>query len=60
MDWILELTKDRKLAQSFNWYPVRKYVVKDGEETEFLDDVDCGDGWWQVQVRLLDVWITFY
>jgi hypothetical protein len=55
MDWILELTKDRKLAQSFKWYPVCKYIIKDGKETRFLDDIDCGEAWWQVQVYLFDV-----
>jgi hypothetical protein len=60
MDWILELTKDRKLTQLFNWYPVRKYIVKDGKETQFLDDVDCREDWWQVQVYIFDVLIIPY
>jgi hypothetical protein len=51
MEWILELVKDRQLCRLFNWYPVRKYLVRDGEEVQFFDDLECGSDWWEVQVN---------
>jgi hypothetical protein len=52
MAWLQEFIKDPALAKVFNWYPVRKYLVDEhGKETRLWDDVDCGEDWWDVQVR---------
>ena len=47
------VVKDPKLCRLFSWYPVRKYIVKDGREIQILDDIDCGSDWWDVQVHLV-------
>ena len=50
MDWIGELVKDHNICQIMKWYPVHKYLVKNREEIQIWDDVDCGSDWWDIQV----------
>src|SRR5438046_1814637 len=50
MNWILEHVEDPDLCRIFKWYPVRKFLVEDGEETQMWDDIDCGSDWWDVQI----------
>jgi Plavaka transposase len=53
MDWIKELVKDPMLAPILAWYPVQKFLIRNGKETQFSDDVNCGSDWWEIQVSYL-------
>lgn len=48
-NWITNPT----LAEEIHWYPVPKYLCRDGEEVAMYDEVNhTGTLWWDVQVHL--------
>lgn len=51
MEWISDLVTDTSLCQVINWFPQKKWLVdKDGKK-ELYDDLECGEDWWDKQVR---------
>jgi hypothetical protein len=55
LDWGLEQVDDEQLQKYFNWYPVKKYIIEDGTKQLFLDDIVCGEDWWEIQVLLFNL-----
>ena len=51
MGWIKETLTSPELASVANWWPTQKYICLDGNEEQFLDDVECGEDRWEDQVR---------
>ena len=50
MDCVTECFQNKELIQCINWYPVRKFWMRDGEKVEFQDDIETGQDWWKTQV----------
>jgi hypothetical protein len=50
MECVRELLQDAKLASRLHWYPTKKYICSNGESKRFLDDLECGEDWWGIQV----------
>jgi len=50
MQWIYEMVTDPTISHLNKWYPMKKFVVRNGRKEAFRDDLDCGDKWWDIQV----------
>ncbi|KAJ7715914.1 hypothetical protein DFH07DRAFT_785532 [Mycena maculata] len=47
--WIVDLLSDPTLADDIHWYPVQKFLVKDGIEVRLFDEPYTGNKWWKIQ-----------
>ncbi|KAJ7718510.1 hypothetical protein B0H14DRAFT_3170816 [Mycena olivaceomarginata] len=47
--WIVDLLSDPTLADKIHWYPVQKFLVKDGIEVRLFDEPYTGNKWWKIQ-----------
>ncbi|KAJ7800250.1 hypothetical protein B0H14DRAFT_2529625 [Mycena olivaceomarginata] len=47
--WIVDLLSDPTLADKIHWYPVQKFLVKDGIEVRLFDEPYTGNKSWKIQ-----------
>ena len=52
LDWVRDAVTNKHICKITSWHPYKKFLVVDGLEIEMLDDVDCGQDWWDIQVML--------
>lgn len=51
MTWISEMVRDSNISRIIKWYPAKKYIVEEGVQLQMRDDIECGQDWWDIQVR---------
>jgi hypothetical protein len=52
IDVICDIIHDPVLSSNIQWYPMRCFLIVDGQKQQFIDDVDCTLDWWKIQVQL--------
>jgi hypothetical protein len=51
MPVLKDLLSDPVIESSFERYPSKRYLIRNGDILDLIDDVDCGSDWWDGQVR---------
>lgn len=59
LDIVRNIVRDPLLASYIQWYPTKRSLIVDGKEQRFIDDVDCVDDWWNIQVSRTPFFFTF-
>jgi hypothetical protein len=49
-EWLINIVTDSTLTPYISWYPIKKYLCKDGREIPLYDEPKTGQKWWNVQV----------
>ncbi|TDL21304.1 hypothetical protein BD410DRAFT_298266 [Rickenella mellea] len=49
LDVVRNVIRDPVLSRHIQWFPTRRFLIIDGKEQQFIDDVDCTLDWWTYQ-----------
>ncbi|TDL14937.1 hypothetical protein BD410DRAFT_845594 [Rickenella mellea] len=55
LDIIRNVTRDPVLSHHIQWFPTRRFLIIDGKEQQFVDDVDCTSDWWTYQTIIAPI-----